>query len=275
MELLELIILGIIQGITEPIPVSSSGHLLIFKTILENLFNGVTIDYATLIQITNIGSLVAITIIYWNEIITLIKSFFSYIFKKETRKKEEKNWKYCWLIVIASIPAGVFGLIASNIKLLEKLDNNMKCVGITLLITAIFLFLVRNIKGKKEKKDITIKDAIVVGLFQMIAVIPGISRSGSTLVGSMFRDLKRETAFDYAFILYIPVSLGTTILGIKDLLKLSISTTTLMFYLLSAVVAGVFTYLCLKWFKNIVKEGKLIYFSIYCLVVGLLVILFL
>ena len=109
----------------------------------------------------------------------------------------------------------------------------------------------------------------------MVAITPGISRSGATIVGGMFQNLKRETAFNFSFILYIPISIATSILGIKDLLEISASSTTWMLYILSATIAGVFTYICTKWFSKIVKEGKLIYFSIYCLIAGLLVIILL
>jgi len=109
----------------------------------------------------------------------------------------------------------------------------------------------------------------------MVAIIPGISRSGATIVGGMYQGLKRETAFNFSFILYIPISIATSILGIKDLLEISATSTTWILYTISAILAGIFTYICTKWFAKIVKEGKLLYFSIYCLVVGLLVIILL
>ena len=109
----------------------------------------------------------------------------------------------------------------------------------------------------------------------MVSIIPGISRSGATIVGGMFQKLKREEAFNFSFLMYIPISIATTILGVKDLLEISITSTTWILYIIAAIVAGIFTYIFTKWFAKIVKEGKLIYFSVYCLVVGLLVIIFL
>lgn len=276
-KLIEYIFLGILQGITEPIPVSSSGHILILQTILEKMNQVVNIDFETLATITNLGSLVAIIIIFWKEIINLIKSFFTYVFNKDSRKKDniKNDYMYCWKIVIATIPAGVAGLIVTKLDLLEKLEENVKFVGLMLLVTSLFLFLIKDFKGKKEKNNITFIDAIVIGLSQMIAIIPGISRSGATIVGGMFSKLKRETAFDYSFILYIPISIATSLLGIKDLLEMSISSTEYILYIIAAILSGIFTYIFTKWFAKIVKEGKLIYFSIYCLIVGVLVILFL
>ncbi len=276
-ELIEYILLGIMQGITEPIPVSSSGHILILQTILSKINSGIDIDFGTLATITNFGSLIAIIIIFWSDIVNLIKSFFSFIFNKESRKDKEVglDFKYCLKIIIATIPAGVAGLIATKLGLLDTLEENVKFVGIMLLLTAVFLFLIKDFKGKKNRDDISFKDSIIIGLCQMISIIPGLSRSGATIVGGMFRNLKRDVAFNFSFILYIPISIATSILGIKDLLELSISSSTYILYIIAAILAGIFTYIFTKWFAKIVKEGKLIYFSIYCLVLGLVVILFL
>ncbi|MBQ2639412.1 MAG: undecaprenyl-diphosphate phosphatase [Bacilli bacterium] len=274
-NLITYIFLGLLQGITEPIPVSSSGHILILQTILKNLNQSINVDFETLAVITNFGSLIAIVIIYWNDIVKLIKDFFSYIFTKETRKDTKKGYLYSWKLVVATIPAGIFGIIATKIDLLETLEKNIKFIGITLIITSIFLFLIRNFKGKKSKDQISFKDSIIIGLYQMVSVIPGISRSGATIVGGMFQGLKREEAFNFSFLLYIPISIATTILGVKDLIEISISSTTWILYIISAIIAGIFTYIFTKWFAKIVKEGKLIYFSIYCLIIGLLVIILL
>lgn len=274
-DLLVYLILGIFQGLTEPIPVSSSGHILIIQTLLQKAATEVTIDFSTLATITNLGSLVAIIILFREKIFDLVKSFFTYMFQKDSRKKLKQDYNHCWKIVLATIPAGVMGLVATVFDLLDTLEENVKFVGLTLLITSVFLYLIKNFKGKKDEKDITWKDAFIIGLYQMIAIIPGISRSGSTIVGGMFQGLKRETAFNFSFILYIPISIATSLLGIKDLIELSVSSSTWILYTIAAIASGIFTYICTKWFAKIVKEGKLIYFSIYCLIVGLLVILFL
>lgn len=270
-DLFKFIILGLIQGITEPIPVSSSGHLLIFQKLLSG--KNLNVDFGLLATLTNCGSLIAIAILFRKDIINLIKSFFGYL---KTKKAEYyDNYKYCWLIVIGTIPAGIMGIIVTKLGIFDALEKNTKFVGVTLLITALFLFLIRKLKGKKEPNQITFKDALIVGIFQVIALIPGISRSGATIVGGMTRKFKRETAFNFSFILYIPISIATTILGISDLIDSNLSLNMWICYLSATVVAGVFTYFATKWFRNIVKNGKLIYFVIYCLIVGTLVILFL
>ncbi len=270
-DILKFIILGLIQGITEPIPVSSSGHLLIFQKLISG--SNLDVDFGLLATLTNFGSLIAIAILFRKDIINLFKSFFGYL---KTKKQEYyDNYKYCWLIVIGTIPAGIMGIIVTKLGLFDALEKNVKFVGITLLITALFLFLIRKLKGKKSPNQITYKDALVVGLFQTVALLPGISRSGATIVGGMTRKFKRETAFNFSFILYIPISLATTVLGISDLVNSNLSVNMWICYLTATAIAGIFTYFATIWFRNIVKNGKLIYFVIYCLIVGSLVLIFL
>ena len=274
LALIEYILLGILQGITEPIPVSSSGHLLILQTILEKFSQNINIDFSILATMTNFGSLIAIVVIYWNDITKLVKSFFAYLLTKNRKKDVKEDFSYCLKIIIITIPAGIAGIIATKLNLLNTLEENVKFVGFMLLLTAIFLFLIKDFKGSKDKDKITFMDAFVIGICQMIAIIPGLSRSGATIVGGMYRKLKRTTAFDFSFILYIPISLATSILGIKDLLAVSVSSSTWILYLIATILAGIFTYIFTKWFSKIVKEGKLIYFSVYCVILGLIVILF-
>ncbi len=270
-ELLKYIFLGFIQGFTEPIPVSSSGHLLIFQKLIGG--KNFNVDYGLLATLTNFGSLVAICILFRKDIINLFKGFFGYI----TTKKEEykEHYRYAWLIVIATIPAGFMGIVVTKLGLFDKLEENVKFVGVTLLITALFLYLIRNLKGRKNPNEITFKNALIIGLFQVVALLPGISRSGATIVGGMTQKLKRDVAFNFSFLLYIPISIATTLLGISDLLKSNLNTEAWIYYLSATIVAGIFTFFATKWFRNLVKNGKLIYFVVYCLIAGLLTIIFL
>ena len=269
-DLLKFLFLGFVQGITEPIPVSSSGHLLVFQSLIKGLEG---IDYEILATLTNFGSFLAIVIIFRDKIASLFKAFFGYLKSKD--KKYYYDYKYCWYIVIATIPAGLVGIIVKKLGIFDFLESNVRFVGLTLVITAAFLYFIKDFKGVKSNKDITFKDSIIIGLFQMVALLPGISRSGSTIVGGMLRSLKREVAFDFSFILYIPISLATMVLGVKDLFEASLSGVQIFYYLIATVMAFIFTYIGTKWFRNVVKNGKLIYFVVYCLVVGSLIIIFL
>ena len=261
--LIKYIVLGIIQGFTEPLPISSSGHLMIFKELFKSkILNDMNFEI-----IVNFGSLLAILYLYKNEIIDIIKDFFLYL--KTKNKKYEINYKYSWLIVIGTIPAVIFGLF---IKDFIENNFNTKLVGLMFIITSLLLYMIKDIKGKKEKKDIKCIDALKIGLFQALALLPGISRSGATIVGAMKCDLKRETALNFSFMLYIPMSIAAMTLEIGDL---SIKKELILNYTLAVIVAAIVTFLVTKWFRKIVNEGKLIYFSIYCFIVGTLVVIFL
>lgn len=263
MVLIKYIILGIIQGFTEPIPVSSSGHLLIFKEIFK-----MDVLYDLNFEIiVNFGSLIAIIFIYKKELIELINGVIKYI--KTKNKKYKNDFDYFMYIIIATIPVGILGFLLKDF--IEGFSN-VKAVGISLLVTAGLLYLISRIKGSKDDKQITYKDAIYIGVFQVFALIPGISRSGITLTAGMFRNLKKEVSLKYSFMLYIPVSLATMLLGVSDFVK-SASFNTLWFpYLMGMIASSIVTYFAFKWFRNILLKNKLIYFIIYCVIVGLLTI---
>ncbi len=265
--LLIYIILGIIQGFTEPIPVSSSGHLVIFK----NIFDLEALNDLNFEIFSNFGSLIAIIIIFRKDIAKLFFDFINYI--KTKNKKYKDGFRYVLLVALATIPAGLCGLIFND--LIEEYLSNVKYVGVALLVTALFLFIIRKLKGKKDDQEITIKDAFQIGLFQVVALLPGISRSGATLVGGMFSGLKRDVAFKFSFMLYIPISLASMLLGVKDVTESGIDINLLISYILGAIAACIVTFFSTKWFRGIMLKGKLIYFVYYCLIVGTLVILFL
>lgn len=267
MDLIKYIILGIIQGLTEPLPISSSGHIYLFKQIFNtNLFNSLNFEI-----ISNFGSFIAIFIIFWQDIKTLIISFFTYIFNKKKRKDNLINFKYCLYIIISTIPVGITGIIFKG-----KLESlyNLKGLAISFLITSLALFIVRNIKGEKTKKDLTSKDAIIIGLFQAITIIPGISRSGTVLVAALLCKLSKEEALRYTFILYFPVSLASMALGVQDLIQSDALSTMALPYFMGMLAAGIVTYFSYKWLSNIVKKGKLWHFSLYCLFLALFIFIY-
>ncbi len=266
METIKYIILGILQGVTEPIPVSSSGHLVIFRRLIdENFFSDLNFEI-----IVNFGSLLAILFFFRKDIADISRDFFVYLKNKDSKHKH--NFDYVWLLVVGTIPAALFGLTVKDI--IELNLTNIKFIGGALIITASFLYIIRNIKGTKDDNMITLKDALVIGLFQVAALLPGISRSGATIVGGMLSDLKREAAFRFSFLLFIPISLAAMVVGINDFLNLDDFNSLIVPYTLGMIVSAIATYYALGWFRDIVKKGKLIYFVYYCLIVGILVLLF-
>ncbi len=265
MDYIKYLILGIIQGITEPLPISSSGHIFLFK----NLFNTEIFNTFNFEIISNFGSFLAILFIFRKDIITLIKNFFGYIFTKN-KEKNKDGFMYVIKLIISTIPVGITGILLNDY--LETHFNSLKILAFTFLFTSLMLYIVRNIKGDKTSKDITIKDAIIIGIFEAITIIPGISRSGTVLVACLLCHLKRDDALKYTFMLYFPVSAGTMLLKAPDLINTS--TSLLLPYLVGMLASLIITYFSYKWLSNIVKNGKLWHFSIYCLLLALFIFVY-
>ena len=265
MDYVKYLILGIIQGITEPLPISSSGHIFLFK----NLFNTEMFNTFNFEIISNFGSFLAILFIFRKDIIKLIKDFFGFIFNKD-KSKYKSGFMYVIKMIISTIPVGIVGILFNDY--LESHFNSLTILAFTFLFTSLMLFIVRNIKGEKRGEDITFKDAIIIGLFEAITIIPGISRSGTVLVACLICHLKREDALKYTFMLYFPVSLGTMLLKAPDLVNTS--TTLLLPYLVGMISALIVTYFSYQWLSNIVKNGKLWHFSIYCLLLALFIFIY-
>lgn len=268
-EIIKYLIFGLVQGLTEPLPISSSGHLV----VLRYLFNTNTFDDLTFEILLNFASFLAIFFLFRKDIFRLIVSFFKYIFKKEERQKPQvkEDWKYAWLIVLGSIPAAIGGVLLKDF--IESKLGNIKILGVAFLITALMLFLVRKLNGSKKDKDLTVSDAIIIGFFQLVALVPGISRSGAVLVGCLVRKLDRDSALRYAFMLYLPVSIGSLLLSIPDLVNIDASLA--LPYGVGFIATTVMTYFASIWFFGIVKKGRLAKFSIYLVVLGAFILLFL
>ena len=263
-KLFQFIFLGFVQGVMEALPISSSGHLLIFSKIINS-----GIDFDKLAIITNTGSLVAILVIFRKDISKLFKGFFNYIKTKENKE----DFNYVVLLILACIPAGLMGLVIKGFNVFSFIEDNAKIVGVSLLITALLLFSIRNKNGNKESKDITKKDALKIGFFQILGLFPGVSRSGSTIVGALGTNIKRDDAFKFSFLLYIPMSLAAMAIELKDF-SLSTSSIETIYFIISAFVAFAMTLLFTKVFRKLLNDGKLIYFVYYCLIVGTLTIIF-
>ncbi len=268
MEILKYIILGIIQGFTEPLPISSSGHLVLFK----NVFNTNMLTDVNFEIVVNFGSFLAILLIFWKDIVKLVTAFFGYIFSKKKRKEYYNDFKYCMLIIVGSIPVGIAGVLFKD--KIDALSGKMFLIGIAFFITSILLFLVKNANGKKEDHDITYKDAIVIGLLQMVALTPGISRSGTVLVGCLLCGISRKASLKYTFMLYFPVSVASMGLGVLDMMQEGNLTNLFIPYLSGLVAAGIVTYFSYQWLSDLVRKGKLWKFSIYCFCLAIFVFIY-
>lgn len=271
MDTFTSIVMGIVQGLTEFLPISSSGHLVILQHFFQ--VNEGNLAYSVFLHL---GTLVAVVIAFWNSVLNMIIEFFKMLKDLFTTGSlkiyTSKYRKYIINIIIASIPVGIIGVLFSDV--FDEIFSRIEVVAFTLILTGVLLFLGEKI-GKKNKKNIenmTIGNIITVGLFQTIAIMPGISRSGSTIVGGLFAGLKREEATEFSFLVSLPAVLGAVILKGKDIMALDsigMSPITLGAGFISAVVFGV---LAIKLLVALVKKGKLHYFSYYCWVLSAVLI---
>lgn len=263
---LKYLILGIVQGVTEPIPVSSSGHVIIAQRLLGIEQTGLTFEI-----LTNTASLIAIMFIFRHDIWRLISNSWMYL---RTRRAEYKSdFMFAVYVVVGTIPTVIIGLLLKD--WIETVFSSIKTVGIALFVTGIALWLIRNLRGRKQDGDLTMKDALFVGLAQAVALIPGISRSGATIVASMGTGMKQDTALRFSFMLYIPASLGAIVLAIPDIQSTSQAPGMFMAYAMAFVATLIFTYFSMKWLMGIMAKGNLKYFAYYCFVAGILLLIFL
>ena len=262
--IIKMVIIGLVQGFTEPIPVSSSGHVMIVSEIL-----GLGEQGFTFAILTNTASLLAILYIYRKDIARITINSIYYLKTKNPRYRSD--FRFVCFIVIGTIPAAVLGILLED-YIAESVS--MTTIAVMLFVTGISLWLIRNLKGKKDERDITIKDAFIVGLGQAAALTPGISRSGATIISAIAVGMKQDTALRFSFMLYIPVSLGGVILGFSDFLNEPNKSDLAIPYLAAFIATLLMTYFAMKWFMGIMKNGKLVYFTFYCFIAGTLLLIF-
>ncbi len=265
MELLQYIFLGLVQGITEWLPISSSGHLILFQE-----FFGISMPGLVFEIFLNFATFVALVIVFWKDLWELIKGFFLFIFSKNARTDENStHFYFAVYIVLGSIPVAIIGLLFGDY--IETALKSVTTVAIALIVTGIALYAVSRLDGIRNR--LNLGDAVWVGLLQTVALIPGISRSGATIFGALSRNLERNLAIRYAFFLAIPVSLGTMLLKTGELIAL-ITSENILNYSLAFIVSLVSAVITLKWFIGIINRGKLRYFTYYCVILGASVLLY-
>ncbi len=267
MSWIEALILGIVQGLTEYLPVSSSGHL----AIGQYLFGVNGEDALDFTIIVHIATVLSTCLILWKEIVWLFKDFFKF--------KWNEGTKYIVNILISMIPVMIVGFFFKD-KVEAVFGSGLLVVGICLLITASLLAFSYFAKPR-QKENISPVHAFIIGIAQAVAVMPGLSRSGSTIATGLLLGNKKEKLAQFSFLMVIPPILGEALLDAKDLFfpsaeaaasaaaTVPTSTFALIVGFVAAFVTGCFA--C-KWMINLVKKGKLIWFAVYCAVIGLLAI---
>ena len=287
MSLIQSILMGILQGLTEFLPVSSSGHLAIFKYLFHvNTDTGLLFDV-----LLHLGTLAAVCIVYWKDIWKLIYSFIQMIIalvmnlkifitsrRSGTRPVYQKiitnaYKKFVLMIIVTTIPTGIIGLLLKNV--IESASNSLLVPGVCLVITAIILLLSdARIDGHKKIKASGYKDAALVGVAQGIATLPGISRSGTTITACLLLGFDRAFAVRYSFIASLPAILGANILELREFSSAAVTGGLVGIYLVGMAVAGVVGYICIKAMIYFVKSNKFKYFAYYCAAAGIVCIIY-
>ncbi len=277
MSLIQSIILGIVQGLSEFLPISSSGHL----AVIQHVMNIDPENVLTFTVMLHFGTLLAIFVVYWKDIVDLCKELFYTIKDLVTGqglqpKKNETRWLGC-MIILATIPTGIMGVLFNDF--FESLYSTMLPIGIGLLITGTCLFAAERWGGgRKGVMETNVRNALFIGLCQGIAICPGISRSGSTMVGGLTCRFNREHAVRFAFLISIPSVLGAFLLELPDAIGAmndssgaGIGMGTMAAGVIAAALSG---YFAIRVMIKAVTNKKLIYFSIYTWIAGAGLILY-
>ncbi len=268
MSYLTAIVMGLIQGIAEFLPISSSGHLAIFQNFFG--MSDIEHDYMLFDVLLHLGTLIAVFVAYWGDIVTLVKEFFTMVHLRRLPAGQHPDYparRMIVMLIVATLPLFLVLPVKDHV---ESLYSNTFFVGFALIVTGLMLFFSdRMRRGTKTERNATMLDAIIVGFGQALAVVPGISRSGTTIAVGMVRKFDREYAVRFSFLLSIPAVLGANILSLADALKSGTDWSLLPMYLVGVVVAAVSGYLAIRLLRYIAKKGSFGWFSYYCWGAGL------
>ncbi|MCC7550478.1 MAG: undecaprenyl-diphosphatase UppP [Methanobacterium sp.] len=265
MDIIQAIIMGMVQGLTEFLPISSSAHLVIVPELM-GVKSSLAFD-----TILHVGTLVAVVGYFWSDILAMIKAFVSSLLDlfrgnfKEGLKDDEFK-RLAWLIIIGSIPTGLMGIFLKD--QFESLFSSTVAVGFFLIITGLILWgSERMPKGEKEVKELSFKDGILAGVAQGCAIAPGISRSGATIATGLFLGFDRKLAARFSFLLSIPAILGAALIQVKDITSMDTGLAVLIAGFISATIFG---YLAIKFLIGYIQKHSLMVFAYYCWIVGAL-----
>ncbi len=251
-ELLKIIILGIVQGITEFLPISSNAHLIIMEQLLNFQNNNEILNL-----VFHLGSLFAIISYFFSELLGLLK-----------------KPKIILNLIIATLPVVIIGYFVFKFRLIDYGNFPIKIIAITTIIFGIILFFSDKIKiTKKLYTDLNVKNSLIIGLFQVIALIPGVSRSGITLTAGRFLGYSRLDAAKFSFFLSIPTTAGACFLGILDLIKMD-STDFNYIAIVAFIVSFISSYLTIKYFLSFISRFNLNFFVYYRIILGVIILLF-
>ena len=262
-------LLGLVQGVAEFLPISSSGHLAIAQNLLGLEGAGSVPEFFDVLL--HLGTLIAVFAAYWKDICDMVVELFRGIgdlAHRSTPSPVPPARRLILLIIVGTLP--LFAVLPIR-KSVQGLADNMVFVGAALIVTGFLLFLCDRVrKGRKTERSATWLDALLVGVGQAVATLPGVSRSGMTITAGCFVGYERRFAVRFSFLLSIPAVLGANILSLSDAAKAGINTAEVSMYLLGVVTAAVSGYLCIRLLKYVADKGRFGAFAYYCWAVGIL-----
>ncbi len=269
MSILSAVLLGLVQGVTEFLPISSSGHLAIAEHLLN--MQGASDVPGFFDVLLHLGTLVAVFVAYWGDIREMIVEFFAGIgdlARHSTPNPVPPARRLILMIVVGTLP--LFAMVPFR-RFFTGLGDNMYFIGGALIFTGLLLFLSdRTRRGRKTEKTATMLDALLVGIGQAVALCPGVSRSGMTITTGCFAGFERKFAVRFAFLLSIPAVLGANILTLKDALDAGIDFSSVPVYLVGVAVAAVSGYACIRLLRYVADKGRFGAFAYYCWAAGVL-----
>ena len=269
MTFLSSFLLGLVQGIAEFLPISSSGHLAIAQNLLGMSDAGTVPEFFDVLL--HLGTLVAVFVAYWADIKDMVLEFFrgaGDLIHHSTPNPVPPARRLILLIILCTLPLFVVLPVKDAV---QSLSNSMVFIGAALIVTGVLLFVSDRVKkGRKNERTATWLDVLIVGLGQAIATMPGISRSGMTITTGCFVGFERKFAVRFSFLLSIPAVLGANILSLADAAKAGINWAEVPVYLVGVVTAAVVGYLCIRLLRFIADRGKFGAFAYYCWAVGVL-----
>jgi undecaprenyl-diphosphatase len=271
MTLIQAIILGVIQGLTEFIPISSSGHLIIAQKWM-GLQDHLTPQQMTVfVAVIQLGTLAAVLVYFLGDILTITGGFLSgnLVKLKDRHSKSMNNSaRLGWLIIIGSLPIGIIGLAAKPI-IEGALTKNLYIIGVSLVAWAVLLALAEFFgERRRGMNELTVKDALVVGFFQIFSLIPGSSRSGTTITGALFSGLSRETAARFSFLLSIPAIGASGLLELKEAMELGFGGIGVTNLVVATIVSAVVGYLSIAFLLSYLRRHTTYLFIGYRLIIG-------
>lgn len=272
MSILEAIILGIVQGITEFLPISSTAHLTITGKIMGLINADKPQEWTAIIAIIQLGTLVSILVYFAKDIYNIVIEFFrDNLIERKGYRQQSLNSRLGWLVIIGTIPVVIVGLGFKDI-IEGALTKNLYVIATSLIVLAIILFIAeKTAKFDKKIEDVGIWDAVVVGIAQAFALIPGSSRSGTTITGGLFMGLNREAAARFSFLLSIPAILASGLLQLKEGLEF-LNHDHLIAVAVATVVSGVSGYLAIDFLLKFLRKNSTNLFIVYRIVAGLIIL---